>query len=114
MADASAACGLASCVDCQAASGVFGGRSMNGRCVSALAACLVFTVASSAAGPQRAPLPEDLAAVPGDALGFIHIRVADVWKSDALKELRDTVMKAGDKALQGFDKRFVPAPSSIE
>ncbi len=69
----------------------------------------------NAADPKpRAPLPDDLAAVPGDALGFIHIRVADIWKSDALKELRETVMKAGEKALVGFDKRFVPTPSSID
>ncbi len=59
-------------------------------------------------------LPADLAAVPADALGFAHIRVADIWKSDALKELRETVMKAGDKALTGFDRRFLPSPSSID
>ncbi len=61
-----------------------------------------------------ATLPPDLAAVPADAIGFVHVRVADIWKSDSLKEVRETVMKAGAKALEGFDKRFLPAPSSID
>lgn len=63
---------------------------------------------------RRAPLPPDLAAVPGDAVGFIHIRVADIWKSEALKDARETVLRAGAKALEGFDKRFLPAPSSLD
>lgn len=78
--------------------------------------CLFVLSVPASAQPsgRRPPLPPDLAAIPGDALGYAHIRVADIWKSDALKELRETVMKAGEKALQGFDTRFVPTPSSIE
>jgi prepilin-type processing-associated H-X9-DG protein len=78
-----------------------------------MTACLASPV-KAAGGPERAPLPPDLAAVPADALGFVHIRVAEVWKCDALKEMRETILKAGEKALQGFDQRFLPAPSSIE
>ena len=59
-------------------------------------------------------LPPDLAAIPGNAVGFVHIRVADIWKSDALKETRDTVLLAGKQAIDGFDKRFLPTPSSID
>jgi prepilin-type processing-associated H-X9-DG protein len=59
-------------------------------------------------------LPPDLALVPADALGFVHVRVADVWKSEPFKEWRATILKAGDEALAALDKRFVPAPSSIE
>src|SRR5437868_6650430 len=58
--------------------------------------------------------PADLAAVPGNALGFVHVRVADLWKSEALKDLRAMIEKAGSDALTAFDRRFVPAPSSIE
>jgi len=58
--------------------------------------------------------PADLAAVPGNALGFVHVRVADLWKNDALKELRGMVEKAGSEAIQSFDRRFIPAPSSID
>jgi Protein of unknown function (DUF1559) len=61
-----------------------------------------------------APLPADLALVPADGLGFVHVRLADVWKSELFKEWRQTLLKAGDEALAAFDKRFVPMPSSID
>src|SRR5262245_30267782 len=61
-----------------------------------------------------APLPADLALVPADCLGFVHVRLADVWKSELFKEWRQTLLKAGDEALAAFDKRFVPMPSSID
>ena len=65
--------------------------------------------------PMRAQqLPPDLAAVPGDALGFVHVRVADVWKGDALKDLRKVIEKAGPEHLKMLDERFVPAPSSLD
>src|SRR5262245_8906584 len=59
-------------------------------------------------------LPSDLALIPGDAFGFSHLRATDLWKSESMKEIRDLVEKAGPKALEMFDKRFVPAPSSVE
>jgi prepilin-type processing-associated H-X9-DG protein len=62
----------------------------------------------------KGALPPDLAAVPADAIGFAHVRLADLWKSDALKDVRDMIAKAGQPALEAFDKRFVPAPSSLE
>jgi prepilin-type processing-associated H-X9-DG protein len=58
--------------------------------------------------------PRDLAFVPPDAVGFVHVRVADVWKSEHFKEWRETVQKAGRKALAAFDARFFPSPSSID
>jgi len=68
------------------------------------------------AGPLRAEekVRADLSAVPGNAVGFVHIRVAELWKSDACKDLRAMVEKAGSDALDAFDRRFVPAPSSID
>jgi Protein of unknown function (DUF1559) len=63
---------------------------------------------------QETQLPPDLAAVPPGALGFLHVRAADIWKLDALKDLRAMIQKAGPKALQAFDDRFVPAPSTID
>ena len=32
-----------------------------------------------AQGAKPEPLQADLAAVPGDALAFVHVRVAEVW-----------------------------------
>jgi hypothetical protein len=76
----------------------------------------VFAGSAQAGQPdgKRQALPADLAAVPTDGYGFIHIRLADIWKSDALKEIRETILKAGEKALDGFDRRFLPNPSTIE
>src|SRR5262245_19145499 len=69
----------------------------------------------AAASPLRAQeLPADLVAVPGNAAGFLRVRVSDLWQCEFLKELRASVMKAGPKALEAFDQRFFPAPSSIE
>jgi prepilin-type processing-associated H-X9-DG protein len=63
---------------------------------------------------KSSPLPPDLAAVPNDAFAFGHIRLADFWKNDALKDVRGILQKAGPRALEAFDKRFSPAPSTIE
>jgi hypothetical protein len=80
--------------------------------VALLAAMIV--AAPSWAADERAPLPPDLDAVPSDALVFVHLRIADIWKSESLKGMRESIAKAGEKALAGFDKRFLPAPSSID
>ena len=59
-------------------------------------------------------LPADLAFVPADGIGFVHVRLGEIWKSEHFKEWRETLQKAGDEALAAFDKRFVPAPSTID
>jgi len=66
------------------------------------------------AGGRAAPLPADLAAVPSDAFLVAHVKLADLWKDDALKDVRTILQKAGPKALEALDKRFSPAPSSVE
>jgi hypothetical protein len=58
-------------------------------------------------------LPTDLALVPADAVGFVHIRLADLWKNEVMEGFRKTWEKAGPKALAALDKQFVPAPSTI-
>lgn len=64
--------------------------------------------------PAQAQLTPDLKLVPTDALAFVHVHVAEVWKSDAMKDYRKIVLKAGPKALAALDADFVPAPSTIE
>lgn len=66
--------------------------------------------------PVRADdkLPTDLAAVPGDGIGFVHLRLGGVLDGEAIKPLRDMLLKAGPKALKAFNERFVPAPTSID
>jgi hypothetical protein len=59
-------------------------------------------------------LPADLQLVPADAAGFLHIRAADLWKSDALADLRQLIAMAGHAAGQAFEKRFIPPPSTVD
>jgi hypothetical protein len=56
---------------------------------------------------------DDLALVPADALGFVHIRAAELWKSDLLSGVRNIFEQAGPKALSTLDAQFVPKPSTF-
>ncbi len=86
--------------------------------LAGLAAALGLTAPAprptAAQPPPAPPLPADLALVPADALGFVHVRLADVWKTDAMKEYRKLVEKAGPQALAALDEQFVPPPSTID
>src|SRR5437899_8115969 len=75
---------------------------------------LGLTSCLTGAGRAGEPAAADLAAVPADALGFVHVRLADIWRSEHFKPWRATVLKAGEEALAAFDRRFIPAPSSVE
>jgi hypothetical protein len=68
----------------------------------------------TALAQQSATLPSDLALVPADAVGFAHIRGADLWKHEMFAGLRATFEKAGPKAIATLDKQFVPKPSTFE
>jgi Protein of unknown function (DUF1559) len=78
-----------------------------------ICAVLLFASLAGAQAPKTA-LPTDLAAVPNDTFAFAHVKVADLWKNDALKDVRGILEKAGQKALDSFDSRFTPAPSTVE
>jgi hypothetical protein len=67
------------------------------------------------AAAARAPgeMPADLALVPADAVGFVHVRLADLWKNEVMSGFRKTWERAGPQALAALDKQFVPAPSTI-
>jgi len=80
--------------------------------VAVLAAVCAFSPTPEAAAQPAGGAPE-LALVPADAAGFVHVRAADIWKSDVFAELRKTWERAGAKALADLDKQFVPAPSSL-
>ncbi len=72
-------------------------------------------VAAALARPASAQgLPPDLAAVPPTALGFVHVRVADILKHKSLAEYRKLFEKAGERAIAAFDGQFAPRPSSLD
>jgi prepilin-type processing-associated H-X9-DG protein len=52
--------------------------------------------------------------IPADALVVAHVRLADIWKSDAFTEARQMLSKVGPQALRAFDQRFAPAPSTLD
>jgi hypothetical protein len=56
----------------------------------------------------------DLALVPADAAGFIHVRAADLWKNEVFASFRQTFEKAGPKALAALDAQFVPKISTFD
>jgi hypothetical protein len=62
----------------------------------------------------RAADPAAAKALAPDARGFLHVRVGEVWSSDAAKQLRDFVSVAGPNLIAEFDGRFYPAPSEVE
>ncbi|HXD84853.1 MAG TPA: DUF1559 domain-containing protein [Urbifossiella sp.] len=57
---------------------------------------------------------EEVELVPADAAGFAHIRVTDLWHTDAMSEFRKVLEKAGPDAAKALDDGFVPAPSTLE
>jgi prepilin-type processing-associated H-X9-DG protein len=67
-------------------------------------------VVQPAAGASSA----DLAMVPPDSVGFVHVRLADLWKNEMFAGLRKTWERAGDKVLGAIDTQFAPAPSSLD
>src|SRR4051794_38116832 len=82
---------------------------------------VVVLVLLGALTQPRSPVPAaegelapDLALVPADAAGFVHVRVADLYKSEHFRELRQLLGKAGEDAIRAFNSRFVPAPSSVD
>lgn len=65
-------------------------------------------------GGPRLGEAKELAMVPADATGFIHVRARDIWKSEYLTEFRKAVDKAGPDSLKILDEGFVPAPSTLD
>ena len=82
--------------------------------MSILRLSLVLVAVASARPASAQGLPADLAAVPPAALGFVHVRVADVLKHKSLADYRRLFEKAGDRALIAFDGQFTPRPSSLD
>jgi len=66
------------------------------------------------AAGQPAEVPADLAMVPADAIGFVHVRAAELWKNDVFTSFRQTFEKAGPKVLEALDNQFVPKISTFE
>src|SRR5205823_2332865 len=55
--------------------------------------------------PSTTKLPADLDLVPRNAIGFLHVRAADLWRNDVAKDLRYLVDKAGPENWKAFEKK---------
>src|ERR1043166_1318322 len=64
--------------------------------------------------PAKTDLPSDLDLVPRNAVGFIHFRAADLWRTDLAKELRYLVDKAGPEAWKAFEKKSPIDPKTLD
>lgn len=71
-----------------------------------------FASRSHAQAPAR--LPTDLDLVPRDAAAFVHMRTADLWKSEWLGDIRRLVDRAGPEYVQAFLKKFAPDLSTVD
>jgi hypothetical protein len=63
---------------------------------------------------KKAGLPAALALVPPDAIGFFHLRVADLWKSDLGKRYRTRFPREADGLEKGIKKALSLSPANIE
>jgi hypothetical protein len=59
-------------------------------------------------------VPSDLAFVPGDAQGFVTIRMADVWKVDVAKRMAEKVKANPMMGGQDLEKEIGIGPGDIE
>jgi prepilin-type processing-associated H-X9-DG protein len=75
---------------------------------------LPILVGFAVCSPARSAPPPELAHVPPDAAIVVHARLADLWKSEGLADIRRIVLKAGPDALATLDRRFSPAPSTAD
>jgi prepilin-type processing-associated H-X9-DG protein len=81
--------------------------------ILALAIAAIALVATPARS-QDAPEKGALGKIPADALGFCHIKAADVWKTEMFAGVRELFQKAGSPALQAFNKRFAPSLATLD
>jgi hypothetical protein len=71
------------------------------------------------AGDERKPsaeaaLPPDLQRVPGDAVGFLSLRLGEVWNKDAARGLREQLRKEAPDALDHWRQVVGLPPGDIE
>lgn len=76
--------------------------------ITALAAFLTL------AGMPRASAQSALELTPANSVAFAHVKLTEVWNSEAMASLRTAFAKAGPKALAAMEEQLDPPPSSFE
>lgn len=75
---------------------------------------IAFLFMACTISPLAAAPPVDLAMMPPDAVAVVHIRGKELWKSELMTGLRNTIEKAGVKAVAAFENGFYPKPSTLD
>jgi hypothetical protein len=75
---------------------------------------IIAALPSRDASADTRPLPADLALVPPDAVGFAHVRAAELWQHPELKPWRSVFEQAGQKTVGLLDQHFAPKPSTTD
>ncbi len=73
--------------------------------------CLAISFSTSARAADQT-IPLDL--VPRDAAAFIHVRVADIWKHDSFKPVRDYFTNANPQILKDLEQNTGFLPADVE
>ena len=60
------------------------------------------------------PPADEFDLIPADAAGFVHVRVPELWKTEAMADYRRILDKAGDDAFKAFNESYEPAPNTID
>jgi hypothetical protein len=88
------------------------------RGVAALVGALALAAAAGdllrSAGAEEPPLPQDLGRVPTDAVGFVSLRLGDLWNQEAARELRERLTKETPGALEEWRRVVGLPPGDIE
>src|SRR4051794_13209813 len=79
----------------------------------ALGAVLLVVVAAPAAAAPRTPSRVE-SLLTRETVGFLHVRVADLWDSPGLAFYRKMLASLGADEARAFEGRFVPGPSQID
>src|SRR5262245_48077136 len=78
------------------------------------AACLAGVAAQDRTPPGGAAPPADLALVPPDALGFVHVHVSHLWQSEVGKNLRQRFAKELGPVQQEAEKALGLAVDDVD
>jgi hypothetical protein len=96
-------------------SGSWNGWSRGAGAAAALAAALILgSVATVRPAGDEAPLPPDLQRVPGDAVGFLSLRLGELWNQEAAGKLREQLRKEVPDALDQWRRVVGLPPGDIE
>ncbi|MGL6074283.1 MAG: DUF1559 domain-containing protein [Fimbriiglobus sp.] len=59
-------------------------------------------------------MPPDLASIRADALGFLHVRVAEAYNHESMAYIREHLNRSGGRVMEELNTQFVPKISTFD